>query len=453
MDDKSKIKKPAFLGGAPAVTLDPGDTFTWPIVTPAHEEAVTKVLRSGQMSGLDITREFENRYAKTLGRTYALTCPNGTSAILEAMYAMGIGVGDQVICPSITFWASIIQAFNLGASPIFCDIDPETLCIDPKDIEHRITPQTKAIVVVHYAGMPADMDAILPIARKHKLKILEDCSHAHGGLYKGRPVGTFGDVSAFSLMSGKSFPIGEAGIHFTDDRRIFERALLFGHYVRHNEITLEDLKPFAGLPCGGFKNRLNQFCSALGLVQLDVFPEQMSEIDRAMNLFCDLVEGTPGVGTIRPPKNSGSTKGGWYYPLFHYRKNELGGLSIRRFAEAVTAEGTKCNPGCNRPLHLHPLFYRMDVYGHGRPTRVAHLGSDAGTDGYPEKLPVAESITKKVFEIPWFKKHNREIIEQHAEAYKKVSRDYKLLLKDDYAEDGPDSGGYSSFFREQKNNR
>lgn len=443
-------EKLAIKGGQPAVTLEQKDMFTWPIVTPEHEEAVLKVLRAGNMSGLDVTKEFETEYARRLGRRYALASPNGTASILEAMYGLGIGVGDEVISPSLTYWASIVQAYNLGATPVFADIDENTLCIDPGDIEHRITPRTKAIMVVHYAAMPADMDAIMEIAGKYNLKVIEDCSHAHGALYKGREIGTFGDVAAFSLMTGKSLAIGEGGIFFTDDRRVYERALLFGHYSRHNEITLKDLQPFVGLPCGGFKNRMHQLSSAFGLVQLKVYPRQMAEIDRAMNYFCDLLEGTPGLRPMRPAKNSGSTKGGWYYPHFKYVSEELGGLSLHTFARAVQEEGSTCVPGCNKPLHLHPLFTEMDVYGHGKPTRIAHADESVTIDRYPESLPVAENINRVVFEVPWFKHYRPDVIEEHANAYKKVVHNYRALLDEDNDRD-VDVGAYSSFFRDFKN--
>ncbi|MBN2312979.1 MAG: DegT/DnrJ/EryC1/StrS family aminotransferase, partial [Sedimentisphaerales bacterium] len=337
----------ALLGGDKAVTSDRPDLFAWPIVTERHEQAVLDVLRSRQMSGIELTKQFEQKYAQSLGRKYGLAYHNGTAAILGAMYGLGIGLGDEVICPSITYWASVAQAYTLGATPIFADVDPETICIDPTDIEHRITPRTKAIVVVHYAGMPADMNPIMEIAGKHHLKVLEDASHAHGALYKGKEVGTFGEASAFSLMTGKSLAIGEAGILFTDDREVYERAILFGHYIRHNEITLEHLKPFAGLPSGGFKHRMHQLSSAFGLVQLDMYPKQMAEIDKAMNYFCDLLDNMPGIKPIRPPKGSNTTKGGWYYPHFRYLSEELGGLSLSRFSKAIQAEGSICNPGCN----------------------------------------------------------------------------------------------------------
>lgn len=461
---KSKL---ALLGGEKAVKSEQGDMFTWPIVTDQHEQAVLRVLRAGQMSGFEITKEFEKKYAGMLGRKFGLAYHNGTAAILGAMYGLGIGVGDEVIVPSLTYWATAAPAYTLGATPVFADVDPDTICIDPKDIDHRITPRTKAIIVVHYAGMPADMDAIMEIAAKHNLKILEDCSHAHGALYNGKEIGTFGEVAAFSLMTGKSLAIGEAGILFTDDRKVYERAILFGHYIRHDEITLKELKPFVGLPCGGFKHRMHQLSSAFGLVQLELYPQQMAEIDKAMNYFCDLLDDSAGIRPTRPPKGSNTTKGGWYFPLFKYVTEELEGLSLSRFSEAVRAEGSTCNPGCNKPLHLHPLFTTMDVYGHGRPTRIAYLDESSPSEGrdesveieqYIETLPVAEDINRRVFGVPWFKHYRPEIIEEHANAYKKVVKNYRALLAEDtgkHAEGsrkaGSQIGGYSSFFSSQKN--
>jgi perosamine synthetase len=440
----------ALLGGEKFIKMERPELFAWPIVTERHEQVVLDVLRGRKMSGIDITKEFEKKYGELLGRKYALAYNNGTAAILGAMYGLGIGLGDEVICPSITYWASVVQAYSLGATPVFADIDPNTLCIDPGDIEHRITPRTKAIVVVHYAGMPAEMDAIMKIADRHNLKILEDASHAHGALYKGKQVGTFGEAAAFSLMTGKALAIGEGGILFTDDRRIYERALLFGHYIRHDEITLDELKPFAGLPCGGTKHRISQLSSAFGLVQLELYPEQMAEIDKAMNYFCDLLENTVGIKPIRPTKGTNTTKGGWYYPHFKYNTEDLGGLSLSRFSQAIRAEGSICNPGCNKPLHLHPLFTTMDVYGHGRPTRIAFLDETVKIEQYVETLPVAECITRYVFEVPWFKHYEPDAIEEHTGAYKKVIENYNVLLPGDI-DKNTETGGYSSFFSSQKN--
>ena len=361
-------------------------------------------------------------------------------ALHGAMFGIGIGRGDEIICPSITYWASALPVYSLGGTVVFADIDPETLCIDPNDIKERISERTKAIVVVHYAGRPADMDPIMEIARKQNIKVIEDVSHAHGALYKGKLTGTFGDVSAFSLMSGKSLAVGEAGIMLTNDRRIFERALLFGHYARHNEVQLEDLKAGADLPWGGYKYRMHQLSSAVGLVQLKNYPEQMAEIDKAMNYFWDLLEETPGVKAPRPPKDSGTTMGGWYGARGLYRPEKLGGLSVKRFCEAVNAEGGKCSPGANKALHLHPLFNEIDVYNQGKPTSIANSPEGVDVRQTIGSLPVSENIHKYTFGYPWFKHYRPQIIEEHADAIKKVVENYKELLPGDTKEE--DAGGW-----------
>jgi len=442
MQTKSKL---ALFGGPKSVQADPGDMFKWPIFTKEHEEAVLDVLRRGAMSGTDVTKEFEKEYAAWQGARYALACNTGTAALHMAMYGCKVGVGDEIIGPSMTYWASVLPALSLGATVVFAEVDPNTLCLDPNDIEHRITDRTKAIVVVHYCGYPADMDPIMKIARKHNLKVIEDVSHAHGGLYEGKKVGNFGDVAAMSVMSGKSLAVGEGGIITTNDREIYDRALAFGHYERFNaeNIETEYLKPWVGLPLGGYKYRMHQMSSAVGRVQLKHYDQQMAEIQKAMHYFWDLLEGVPGIRPHRPPKGSGSTMGGWYAAKGLYRREELGGLSLTRFCEAVRAEGAPASPGANSPLHLHPLFHTVDVYGHGKPTVIAHAKRDVRQPR--GSLPVSESIPGSVFSIPWFKHYRPEIIEQYAAAYRKAAENYDELLKDDPGD--PENMGVRRFFR------
>lgn len=431
----------AILGGPKAVTLPTGDIFTWPIITREDEEAVLDVLRRRAMSGLDVTYQFEKEFSAWLGCKFALGFSSGTASLHGAMYGCGLGVGDELICPTLTYWASALQCFSLGATVVFADVDADTLCLDPKDIEHRITKRTKAIMVVHYLGYPADMDPILAIARKHHLKVIEDVSHAQGGLYKGRRLGRLGDVGAMSLMATKSFAVGEAGMLITDNREIYERAVALGHYERFeaDKIETESLKPYVGLPMGGYKYRMHQLSSAVGRVQLRHYDERCTEIRKAMNAFLDLLEGVPGLKTRRPPQDSGSNMAGFYAPHVMYRPEELDGLSATRFAQAVTAEGCLCSPGANNPLHLHPVFHTADIYGHGKPTRVAH--SDRDLREHPGSLPVAEAASARTLWIPWFINYRPAIIKEYAQAYRKVAANYRELLPDDPG-NPPSLGGW-----------
>lgn len=427
----AKVSALAILGGAKAVRSDPGDIFTWPIIGEEDETAVLEVLRRGTMSGTDVTMQFEKEFAAWQGSKYALGFNNGTAAIQSAMFGCKVGVGDEVIAPSLTYWASILPCYSLGATPVFADADPETLSIDPDDIEHRITDRTKAIVVVHYLGYPADMDPIMEIAGRHNLKVIEDVSHAHGAIYKGRKVGSIGDVGAFSLMSGKPLVAGEAGMLVTEDREIYERAMAFGHYERYGEnIQTEDLKPYAGLPLGGYKYRMHQLSAALGRVQLKRYDSRNAEILKAMHYFWDLLEGLPGIKPHRTRRGSGSEMGGWYHPHALYHPEELGGLSVSRLVEALKAEG--CDTiyaGCTLPLHTHPVLNTCDIYGHGRPTRLAH--SDRDLRQSEGSLPISEGIGVRTFAVPWFKQYRPEIMEEHAAAFKKVVENHRDLLPGD----------------------
>lgn len=414
-------------GGPGAVTADDDDIFDWPILTEEDEEAALAVLRRGAMSDMDVTKQFEAEYADWQGSEYALGASSGTESLLGAMYGVGVGAGDEVIGPSVTYWASVLPCMGLGATPVFADIERETLCIDPESVEERISEHTEAIVVVHNYGHPADMDAIMDVAREHDVAVIEDVSHAHGGQYKGRTLGTIGDVAAMSLMSRKSLPAGEAGMMVTDDREIYERAVAFGHYSRHDEaLNRPELEQYAGLPFGGQKHRMHQISAAVGRVQLKHYDDRMAEIQDAMDYFWDCLEDVPGVRAHRPDHED-STMAGWYSPKGLYYPEELDGLSVERFAEAVEAEGSSCIPGCNMALHEHPLLQEADIYGHGEPTRLANAHRDVRED--EGDLPVAEGIQEGCFTVPWFKRHRPSVIEQHAEAYRKVAANHEELLE------------------------
>ena len=416
-------------GGTMAVQAEPEDIFKWPIITEEDEEAVLEVLRAGNMSGIDVTQKFEEEFAQWHGVKYALGHNTGTAAIHAAMFGCGVGVGDEIICQSMTYWASALSSFSLGATVAFADMDPNTLTLDPEDVERRITGRTKAIIVVHYFAYPADMNAIMKIADRRGVKVIEDVSHSHGGLYDGKLLGTIGHVGAMSLMSGKSLPCGEAGILITNDRGIYERAIAFGHYGRTSEeLTIPELRQSAGLALGGYKYRMHQLSSAVARVQLRHYRERMEEIQLAMNYFWDLLEGVQGIRAHRPPPGSDSTMGGWYAAHGIYVQEELDGLSVAKFCEAVRAEGTITGPGGNLLLHLHPVLNEADIYGHGKPTRIAN--SDRDVRQLNGSLPVTESLPSRIFSVPWFKRYRPRIVEEHALAFRKVAENAGELLAD-----------------------
>ena len=176
----------ALLGGEQLITEKPEESlFKWPIITDEDKDAVMDVVVNNKFSGTDITIKFQEEFAEWQGRKHALAFTNGTMSLSAAMYAIGLGAGDEIICPTKTYWGSVSQAINFGASVVFCNIN-DKLSIDPDDLERCITPKTKAIMVVHYYAYPCDMDRIMEIANKHNIYVIEDVSHAHGSLIKAK---------------------------------------------------------------------------------------------------------------------------------------------------------------------------------------------------------------------------------------------------------------------------
>ena len=425
----------AILGGTPTVDPQqvPAELFRWPIFTEEEEQAALDVLRRNAFSGTDITRQFEQEVAQWLGTDYALAFCNGTMSLSAAMFGIGLGAGDEIICPTKTYWASITHAANLGASAVFCNIN-DMLSMDPEDIRRCISPRTKAIMVVHYIAYPCDMDAIMAIAREYDLKVIEDVSHAQGGLYKGKRLGTFGDVGAMSMMSGKSFAAGELGMLVTSNRRIYERAIAYCHYERNNEKNIldsDELKSFLHISLGGYKGRANQLCTAIGRVQLKYYDQRCARIREAMNYFWDQLEGLPGIRAIRVDESTGSNMAGWYCPHGRYYPEELHGLSVQRFCQALEAEGVKTKPGGNFCLHTHKLFKTFDANHLGRPSRSAYNDRDLGA----MDDACDPSLEKYCFSVPWFIQPEKEWIDRYVAAFRKVIKNHTQLLEADSARD------------------
>ncbi|OQA70719.1 MAG: L-glutamine:2-deoxy-scyllo-inosose aminotransferase [Firmicutes bacterium ADurb.Bin262] len=439
------MEKLAIFGGEKAVANVPGELFKWPIVTPEDEAAVLEVLRHGAMSATDVTTQFEREFAAWQGSRHALAFCNGTMALQAAMYAIGLGAGDELICPSKSYWGCCVQAFNLGATVVFADIEEHSLCLDPDDLERCVGPDTRAVMVVHYLGHPADMDRIMAFAAKHGLKVIEDVSHAQGGLYKGKKLGTFGDVGAMSLMSGKSFAIGEGGMLVTDNREAYDRALAYAHYERSDaaHIVTPYLLRYQNIALGGMKGRLNQMSAAMGRVQLKYYDERAAEIRRAMNYFWDALEGVQGVRAHRVDEATGSTMAGWYAPHGFFVPEEAGGLALCTFCEALNAEGFGTRPYGNFPLHTHRFFSDFDRNHTGKPTRIAYSARDVRELDAAVKVSGAVNI----FSVPWFKKYMPEAIDSYVHAVKKVLVASDELLALPVHE--PDTKGCWSFFNRQ----
>jgi dTDP-4-amino-4,6-dideoxygalactose transaminase len=425
------MEKLALLGGKPYIeTPAPESLFKWPILTQEDIDAAMDVVINNKFSGTDITIKFQDEFKEWQGRNYALAFTNGTMALTAAMFAVGLNEDDEIICPTKTYWGSVSQAAYFGAKVVFCNIN-DNLSLDVNEFESLITPKTKAIVAVHYYGYPCDMDAIMEIANRHGIYVIEDVSHAHGTLYKGKKVGSFGHVAAMSMMSWKVFAAGELGMLVTDDNRLYERAIAFGHYERNNEEYIkenEDLKDYFHIALGGVKGRANQLCSALGRGQLKHYDERTKEIRRAMNYFFDQFENIRGVRPLRVDEKDGSNMGGFYNPQLLYFPNELEGLSSKRFSEAITAEfngAFNCLAGGNFCLHTHKYFTSFDP----------RHSQNVSENKLRNENSLSASLEKHCVLVPWFKHYDKEWIDRYAGAYKKVLAGYRQLLEGDTDKD------------------
>jgi dTDP-4-amino-4,6-dideoxygalactose transaminase len=329
----------------------------WPEFGAEEENAVSRTLQSHRwcrLSGSEV-EAFERAFAEYHEAKHAVAVSNGTVALELAVLACGIKPGDEVLVPAVTFIASASAIVtSVGAVPVFVDVDPETASIDPALLEAAITKRTKAIVGVHYGGYPIDFDRIMPIARKHNLKVIEDCAHAQGTEWRGRKVGALGDIGAFSFQESKSFTAGEGGLVLTNDDAIAEKARLYHNIGR-----------VMGQP--GYRHfalasnfRMTELQGALLRVQLKRFKEKQvrTKQERGQYLSKLLEE----IGGVRPLKEDERiTQRGYYFFILRYDRDEFGGVPRDRFVEALRAEGVPCDIGYGVPLYKQPAFREEEV--------------------------------------------------------------------------------------------
>jgi perosamine synthetase len=256
-----------------------------PSITDKEVEYIAEAARTGwHQDYLKYIKLFEQEFGAHCNRKFALATSSGTGALHLAYAALGVGPGDEVIVPNITWIASIDPALHMGAVPVFADIEPDTWCIDPADIERRITPRTKVILVVHLYGHMADMDPILAIAEKNGLKVLEDAAQAVGAHYHGAPAGSFGDFSAVSFTGTKTMVTGEGGMLLTDSAELHERA------ARLNDHCQDPDKRFwnEGL---GYKYKMSNIEAACGLAQLERLDELVAKKRQIFTWYQDRLGG------------------------------------------------------------------------------------------------------------------------------------------------------------------
>jgi dTDP-4-amino-4,6-dideoxygalactose transaminase len=421
-------KKLAIFGGPKAVS-EPYEEV-WPIIDQETKDAVNKYMVNGNLSvkdGTGILDEFENRFANYCSAKFALVQNNGTSTLHAALFAAGVGPGDEVIVPTYTWPSTANVVLSCNATPVFCDIDPKTLCAASADIEKRVTAKTKAICVVHIWGHPADMDAVNAIAKKHKLAVVEDASHAVGSMYKGRKVGTIGDIGCFSLQATKMLIGGEAGIAVTNNPEYYERMLVLSHYGGRIEKDMIS-KTYTEYAYTGMgpKYRVHPLAAVIANEQLKKVDQYIRLRNENLNYISKGLSDVRGVDPFYTAPDC--YRGGYYGYRLTYHHELLNNLPIGRFIEALRAEGVDADPERYKLLHKQMLYQGASHYekvcGYKWPyspiREIKYKDSD---------FPVAVDVVERLISLPTFTHNCRKVLDQYIEAFHKVVESADQLAK------------------------
>jgi dTDP-4-amino-4,6-dideoxygalactose transaminase len=416
--------KLALLGGQKAVR---GDHVLqkWPPVTLADRQVVISVLDRGELAyyGRDgWVRELEDRFARYHDTEFALAVDSGTQALHSAFFGLGFGPGDEVLVPTYTFVTTVTPLLQLGVTPRLCDCDPETGNILPAEIEKKTTNRTRGVVVTHMWGHPCEMNELTALARARDLRLVEDCSHAHGARYRGRTVGTFGDAACFSLQAKKIITGGTGGIMITSDRECYERAVLLGHYRKRSSdsVTSGTYKNFAATGLGQ-NYRMHPLAAALAASQFDRLDEIITARTSRHTYLSRCLAGIRGVTppVTREHVSRGAFHG--YKPFF--TAAECPGIPKDLYVEALRAEGVAVEMPGSTPFHRSALYKDMSAdlfhYGTRRRSgpRIRKLLSEGRED---ERFPNCESFLDRVLDHTTFTYEPFALIDQYAEAFAKV---------------------------------
>ena len=457
----SNTNLPAILGGSPIFSITKEMPFPkldrWKQITDTEAQIVYEMTLRNELSGSSTTvQEFERKWRVRHQTKFATSLTNGTAALHSAMFGVGVGPGDEVICPTYTWMASITPALMLHASPVFCEVDPTTLLLDVEDVRKRITSRTKAIVAVHLWGNVCDMDALMVLSEETGVAVIEDCSHAHGASYNGKPVGSIGQAGAWSLQGNKALSAGEGGVLATNEIEVFERACLLGQVNRAiNSIGDPELEPsslkYAQYPPMGLgvKYRAHPLAIGIASVQLD----KLDELNRNRRAYIEeIIEGLEEISGVCPvDRYKGSEPAAFYgFPIL-YVQEEMSGLPAPVFAEALRREGVLANnnpypyvvgegvpviskdiPRNSNPyplLHTLPLFSEgLDIFMNGRGSLcTAEMGGDY--EGYSVgDLPITEKVCSQLIFLPLLTKPVDGAAERILAAIRKVSNHADMIV-------------------------
>jgi perosamine synthetase len=423
-------------------TVPEGMLQLWPQFTDHERAAVLRVLDSRVMSGPNApeVKALEKEFGDFVGAKHCLTTNSGTSALHIAVAAAGIQPGDEVITSAFTFLASALAVLHHNAIPVFADIDPVTFNIDPAEIERRITPRTRAIIPVHIHGLPADMDEIMSIARKHNLVVIEDAAQAHGATYKGKRAGTIGDMGAFSIQSSKNLSAGEGGLFVTDNDGFHHRAdcvRQFGEEAADTSLAsvdpdrpLDDLRDYNAVTMG-WMYRMTSLTAAIARCQLARLPDfNRNAVQNAEYLSKRLSK----LDLVSPPSipSDRTTVSHKYRVRLHPERLEAG-LDPKKFRNAVMTalrrEGVEVVLWQVTPVPSQILFQQQQGYGGGCPWTCHKSSVRYQNEDYPRTRELLDNSIVIGSQSAPLAAQNLELMHYYGDAFEKVFADKDTLVR------------------------
>ncbi len=378
-------------------------------------ENLTEVINSGSLFryGGKFVSKFEEEFPEMLGVKHGISSTSGTAAIHIAVASINPNPGDEIITSPITDMGTLIGILFQNAIPVFADLDPETYTLLPESVEARITSKTKAIIPVHLFGQMCDMDPILEIARKHGLKVIEDCCQAYLAEYKGHLAGTMGDIGCFSLQQSKHMTAGDGGITITNDDDLANRARLFMDKGWPREPGARDYM-FLGI-----NYRMNELSGAVACAQMEKVKGIVERRRKVAEGITRLIADTPGVNP--PVVRNGCKHSWWLYPITIDEK--VLGITPQEFCKALTAEGVPAGVGyIGKPIYMSPVFQERKTYGtSGCPFTCPHANPREYRE---EDCPNTLEILRKIITLGCNELFTEQDIQDVGDAINKVARYY-----------------------------
>ena len=403
-------EKLAVLGGSPTRT---GAFPSWPVIAENEEKAWMDVLRGRRWfrgSGQQV-RRFEETWAQRLGAKHAVAVNSGTSSLITALGALGIGPGDEVIVPPYTFIATVNAVLLHHALPVFVDTDLETFQIDAGKIEAAITPRTRCILPVHIGGSAADLDTILTIARSRRVPVLEDTCQSHFGEWRGKKLGTLGDMGCFSFQASKNLNSGEGGSVVTSRDDLYEGCAAF-----QNQGFVPSGASHA-TPGTGCNMRMTEFQGTLLMEQLTRLEEQARVRERNAAYLTERLREIPGISPAR--MYDGCTRNAYHLYMFRYDPKQFAGVPRAKFLQALSREGIPCSGGYT-PLNRQP-FLKNTL--ESRAFKAVYTPAQLAAYHERNRCPVNDRLCE---EAVWFTQNMllgpRADMDQIAEAIRKIRK-------------------------------